>query len=303
MRGAALPPAAWWRDLRARAQRPPRTPRSGLWLPAQGALRCIGSLAPGLAERLAQPHRGEPAWIEPLHAGIASGAAPDASPDASPTDVTAGPAWCVRVPSEDRAALDEYLAALAAWLRDHGLSGPWRDELLAVEDDRGLRVAAIERGAVRPLGITTRAVHLAGRTPDGRHWIQQRSARKANDPGKLDTLMGGMISAADTLISALERETWEEAGLRMGALTQLQAVGRVSIDRPSSQAEGLGHVREHIDCYQAVLPADVEPSNQDGEVDAFFCMDEDELIARLVRDEFTLEAALVLGAALGWPRD
>jgi len=45
----------------------------------------------------------------------------------------------------------------------------------------------------------------------------------------------------------------------------------------------------------------VEPVNQDGEVDAFFCMDEGELLARLARDEFTLEAALVLGAAWGWP--
>ena len=287
--GAALPPAAWWREVLERAQCTPRQPRSTLWLQAQGAPRRIGSLAPVLADMLAQPHRGEPAWIEPLPASGSTRGAPAVA------------AWRVRTDADHRAAIDERLAALALSLRKRGLSGPWRDELLAVEDDSGLRVGAIERGAVRPLGITTRAVHLVGRTADGRHWIQQRSARKANDPGKLDTLMGGMISAADTLALALERETWEEAGLRMASLQQLRAVGRVSIDRPSSQAEGMGHVHEHIDCYQAVLPEGVEPVNQDGEVDAFFCMDEGELLARLARDEFTLEAALVLGAAWGWP--
>ncbi|MEY3473766.1 MAG: hypothetical protein RL087_224, partial [Pseudomonadota bacterium] len=66
--GAALPPAAWWREVLERAQCTPRQPRSTLWLQAQGAPRRIGSLAPVLADMLAQPHRGETAWIEPLPA-------------------------------------------------------------------------------------------------------------------------------------------------------------------------------------------------------------------------------------------
>lgn len=282
---AAPPSLAWWQGVRAQADQPPAQARSALWLHAQGAPRQIGSLAPPLAELLALPQRGEPAWVLPWQAG-----------------------WMLRPGSahatlhDGSAATDALLAALAASLRERRLAGPWRDELLAVDDAQGLRLGAIERGAVRPLGIVTHAVHLAGRSADGRHWIQQRSARKANDPGKLDTLMGGMISAADTLASALARETWEEAGLHLDALSGLRAAGRVTIRRPSSQAEGLGWVHEHIDCYEAVLPDGMLPANQDGEVDAFHCMSSDELRLRLERDEFTLEAALVLGAVLRWPQ-
>jgi hypothetical protein len=39
--------------------------------------------------------------------------------------------------------------------------------------------------------------------------VQQRALDKANDPGLWDTLMGGMVSAADTVATALARETWE----------------------------------------------------------------------------------------------
>ena len=74
----------------------------------------------------------------------------------------------------------------------------------------------MERAVVRPLGITTFAVHLLA-SPDGRHWVQQRSLTKPNDPGLWDTLMGGMIPASDSMAQALERETWEEAGLRLSS--------------------------------------------------------------------------------------
>ena len=72
-------------------------------------------------------------------------------------------------------------------------------------------IGQVERGAVRPLGIATQAVHLVGHAADGRIWVQQRALNKANDPGLWDTLMGGMVSAADTVATALVRETWEEA--------------------------------------------------------------------------------------------
>ena len=61
-------------------------------------------------------------------------------------------------------------------------------------------------------------MHLSGRSPDGRTWVQQRALDKANAPGLWDTLMGGMVSAQDTMDTALARETWEEAGLHLDAL-------------------------------------------------------------------------------------
>jgi hypothetical protein len=109
------------------------------------------------------------------------------------------------------------LNKIAVALHEAGLAGAWRDEQLAVPDQFGHRKGTVERAAVRPLGITTLAVHLVGQSLDGRFWVQQRAFDKSNDPGLWDTLMGGMVSAADTVETALVRETWEEAGLHTAA--------------------------------------------------------------------------------------
>ena len=154
-------------------------------------------------------------------------------------------------------------------------------------------MATVERAVVRPLGITTHAVHLVGRSPDGRHWVQQRSLSKPNDPGLWDTLMGGMVPASDSLAQALERETWEEAGLKLDQLARLEHGGRVTMRRPTDSGAG-GYVVEHIDWYRCVVPHGVEPVNQDGEVAQFRLMDAAELLQHLHGDQFTVEAALVL---------
>ena len=66
---------------------------------------------------------------------------------------------------------------------------------------------------MRPLGITTHAVHLVGWTPDGAVWVQQRAHDKATDPGLWDTTMGGLVTAGESIAATLMRETEEEAGL------------------------------------------------------------------------------------------
>ena len=175
----------------------------------------------------------------------------------------------------------------------------WRNEQLAVFNDAGQPVATAERGITRLLGITTRAVHLFGRTPDGRVWVQQRSLDKSNDPGLWDTLMGGMISAADTLQTALQRETWEEAGLHLEQLTAICPGGHFLVQRPSKQGNGTGYVVERINWFECVVPDAVLPLNQDGEVAQFALLEPDELKSRLEADQFTSEAACILVRVLG----
>ena len=114
--------------------------------------------------------------------------------------------------------LTESMARIALVMRDLKLTHVWRNEQLPVLDSRSSALGTIERAAVRPLGLSTRAVHLVGETSDGQFWIQQRAMTKANDPGLWDTLMGGMVSAVDTVETALERETFEEAGLQLHSL-------------------------------------------------------------------------------------
>lgn len=247
--------ADWLGRLRARADRPPLRPRMPLRL-AQGDA-VVGSVEPALGERLAAA--GLPV------AGRGDEFVVDGAADAS-------------------------FARIAHWLHGHGLAGRWRDELLAVSDEHGTVHGAIERAAVRPLGITTFAVHLAGRDPAGRWWLQQRAHDKATDPGLWDTLMGGLVADRESLAQTLERETWEEAGLRLAELTGLRPHGTLLVRRPVAE----GYMVERIAVYEAVVPGHLVPENQDGEVQRFECVDEATLRARLVADAFTLEAALAM---------
>ena len=189
------------------------------------------------------------------------------------------------------------LNQLADLLRDAGLAGAWRNEQLAVRNESGGQIGTGERGAVRPLGIATLAVHLVGQSPDGRFWVQQRAFDKPNDPGKWDTLMGGMVSSVDTVETALERETWEEAGLNIADLKNLRYGGRQSNCRPSSDGAA-GYMQEFIEWYVATLPDGLMPINQDGEVAQFALIDQAHLLAGMQRGEFTLEASLIMASLM-----
>ncbi|CAM3356457.1 NUDIX hydrolase [Paracidovorax anthurii] len=266
---------AWVPGARALARRPPAAPR----LPFAVAGQAVGTVAEGVLDEIASM-----------------------SPDLlrfllSKEEFDGGPRWHLAC---DAADATRALAALADALRRAGRCGPWRDEALAVCNAAGERIAVVERGAVRALGIATRAVHLVASAPDGRMWVQQRAFTKPSHPGRWDTLMGGMVSADDTLETALARETWEEAGLRVDALHALAHGGHVDFARPSDEGEGAGYMVERIDWFHATVPQGMEPVNQDGEVERFELLQPAEVHARLARGVFTPEAALVLAGFYGW---
>jgi 8-oxo-dGTP pyrophosphatase MutT (NUDIX family) len=116
---------------------------------------------------------------------------------------------------------------------------------------------------------------------------------KPNDPGLWDTLVGGMVPACDSTQQALERESWEEAGLKLEQLEDLRRGGRIDIRRPSGDGPH-GYVVEQVEWYRCVLPANAVPANQDGEVAQFRLMHSHELCEGLLREHFTVEAALIL---------
>lgn len=267
------PVPAWVAGARRKAQCPPVAPRVPLLLGRE----CVGSvdatvfsqigLQGLLGERLQLSqvqHLDQPAWALPAQDGT------------------------------------EALNALAQALRAAGRCGPWRDEQLAVCTPDGQRLATVERGAVRVLGLATQAVHLVGCTAGDAMWVQQRSFTKPNNPGQWDTLMGGMVSAADSLPQALARETWEEAGLRVEQLQALEHGGHVQFAQPSTEAVGAGYMVERIDWFHATVPDGVVPVNQDGEVARFECLTHGEVHERLAQGAFTPEAALVLAGFYGW---
>lgn len=251
----------WVAALRAEADRPPLRPRVPLWW--QGS--AIGSVEPDLLNemRLQPPSGGRIPLQKSEHGWHLEG------------------------------ELTATLAQLAVALRVAGIAHAWRDEQLAVTDEAGRVLGTVERAVVRPLGIATRAVHLLGFAPDGRQWVQLRALTKPNDPGLWDTLMGGMVPACDSVAQALERETWEEAGLKLSQVRHLERGGAVTLRTPTGDG-GPGYVVEHIDWYRCVVPGGVIPVNQDGEVDEFRAMPAEEITRRMLAAEFTREASLIL---------
>ena len=288
----------WLAALRAQLDEPPLRPR----VPLTWGTHLIGTVEPEFLEgiSLRTSSIGQKLLSKEVHSGSVS--------------------W--RVMGE----LTPSLAHIAQALREAKagqVAADWRDEQLAVHAwppvpplrvgppdgvkensgapgvflDAGQLLGTVERGVVRPLGVATQAVHLVGRSHDGRFWVQRRSLTKANDPGLWDTLMGGMVAASDTLDTALVRETWEEAGLRIGQMQQLLWGGRMT-QRAPARGDGAGYVVEHTEWFHAVLPEGMVPINQDGEVACFELLERDALVARLHNNEFTTEAALVWVAAL-----
>ena len=196
--------------------------------------------------------------------------------------------YCIAVPAQ------RSLAAIARWLHREGIAAHWRNELLAVVDDTGRNVGAVERGVERVLGLATEAVHLVGVAANGATWVQQRAASKSTDPGLWDTLMGGQVAAGERVGTTLVRETMEEAGIAVADLAHFEHRTPIVVRRPVRE----GYMIERIEVFRGTVPDPIVPVNRDGEVQRFECLADAALVERLCADEFTLEATLILGAEL-----
>lgn len=190
------------------------------------------------------------------------------------------------------------LAQMAHQIYARGWAPRFSAEPLAVCAPDGSVVGGVERAAARVLGIASRAVHLVGRSDDGRIWVQQRSPHKAQDPGMWDTLVGGTISADETEQSALERETLEESGIRISNLCDLQQHGWVGVSRPCPIAPAYGYFRERVLCVSAIIPRSIVPSNLDGEVARFALLTTTELCDWIRQGRLTPESAFIHASVL-----
>ena len=129
-------------------------------------------------------------------------------------------------------------------------------------------ITTIDRGAVPSFGITSRGVHCNGlvRRADGLHiWVAQRAANKLLDPGKLDHIVAGGISAGMGPSDTLLKEAGEEAAVPLDLAAQARPVAKIRYDM--ERAEGLR--RDLLYCYDLDLPEDFVPRPSDGEVEAF----------------------------------
>lgn len=184
-------------------------------------------------------------------------------------------------------------AVLQAWaiaLREQGVLANWRDEAMQLDQPDG-PFLAMERAAFRTFGLCTPSVHLNGwvAMPDGvQLWVAERSAHKFVDPGKLDNLVGGGVSAGEPLALALAREAWEEAGLHFRRVPR--PASTLHIHRRIQE----GVQEEQIAVHDTWLPAHFHPTNQDGEVADARLMPLPAVLAMLLDRHFTWDAGLVV---------
>lgn len=188
-------------------------------------------------------------------------------------------------------SLNDAIAEIAQMLNQAGCVTRWRDELLDLWSTDYTSLGAIERGVVRPLGALTRAVHLHAWSSTGGIWVARRSLTKPTDPGLWDTLVGGLIGWQEDPALALERESFEEAGLPAPIVqtrTPIRTIALLQRQLP----EGLQ--RELVLTAECVLDGSIRPENQDGESMTIECLPPEEVVSMIERDLFTVEAALTI---------
>lgn len=188
----------------------------------------------------------------------------------------------------------ETLEPIGRLLAKRGLCR-WRGELFDVRADASAPVLGqVDRGALPVLGIEALGVHVNGlvERADGPHlWIARRAADKALDPGKLDHIVAGGVSAGLMPEATLVKEAAEEAAIPADLARRAVRVGKIAyaMERP----EGLR--RDVLYCYDLVLPEDFRPHAADGEVESFALWPLPRVLAT-VRDttEFKFNVNLVL---------
>ena len=145
----------------------------------------------------------------------------------------------------------------------------WRDEDFDVRaHEDGPVLATLDRGVLPDLGIAATGVHMNGLVErDGETflWVARRAANKLLDPGKLDHLAAGGVSAGMTPGATIAKEAEEECGLAGALAAGIRPVG--TIRYVMARPEGLR--RDVLRCYDVVLPADWQPEAMDGEVESF----------------------------------
>ncbi len=145
----------------------------------------------------------------------------------------------------------------------------FRNEAFDVMADRdGPSLGRIDRGALPAFGLLAAGVHVNGlvEKPDGTHlWVGRRASDKLLDPGKLDHLVAGGISAGHSPEQTLVKEGGEECSLP--PLLARQAVKVAEISYSMQRPEGLR--RDLLHCFDLTLPPDWVPVPNDGEVEAF----------------------------------
>ncbi|PSJ81026.1 NUDIX hydrolase [Neisseria iguanae] len=189
-------------------------------------------------------------------------------------------------------SLGDALQHMAYNWKQLGTLHGWRDERFDVCHENKI-LFPLERAAFRPLGLLSKAVHLNGFTfknGEWQLWIGRRSKHKAVDPNKLDNLVSGGVSCGEDITATMLRESEEEAGLSAHHMQDLTLCNQLHSLRPVSR----GLHNEVLYIFDTVLPADIIPKNQDGEVADFELLTVVQVVEAMLSDIMMSDAQLVI---------
>lgn len=197
------------------------------------------------------------------------------------------------------AARSKAVADVIGALHQAGTITGWRNERYAVVTAFDAPpLLHIERAAARFFGTTTYAAHANGYCGSGvecEMWLARRAASKPIDPGMLDNLVGGGMSAGVPPLQTIVREAWEEAGIPESLARKAVAAGTVDLLREVPE----GVQSEVIFAFDLELPREFMPHNEDGEVAEFHRCSLPEVSGILNgAGRITLDASLVIVAFL-----
>jgi 8-oxo-dGTP pyrophosphatase MutT (NUDIX family) len=195
-------------------------------------------------------------------------------------------------------ALQAFLVHQAAQGR---LTG-WRGEFFAWWPDKpafppALDVSpflCVERAGFRHLGMMSHAVHIHGFLPQGDLWCGRRSGQKATDPGLLDNVAAGGLTAGESPLTTAVRELAEEASLHLPNPDRLRWCGAIRTQRLEPQ----GWHDEQLLVYTLHLSEQEIPINADGEVQEFLRLNPGEVVSRMQSGQFTVDACASLAQSL-----
>ncbi|MEW9898114.1 DUF4743 domain-containing protein [Chitinivorax sp. PXF-14] len=190
------------------------------------------------------------------------------------------------------AGLTDAMAAVCESLCGDGWFPGWRGERFAFTPRGGGRpLFDMERGAFRRFGLMSCAVHLNGYADGGdAMWVARRSDSKAVDPGRWDNLAGGGVTAGEQPRRTLLREAEEESGVPASLSAQARYLGQCRVCRAVDD----GFHDECLYLYDLDLPAGFAPVGRDGEVAEHALLGIEQVLAQIVADRFTVDAALVI---------
>ena len=148
------------------------------------------------------------------------------------------------------------------------------DELFSCRNTiEGKELFKVDRKLVEFLGIRGYGVHLiiyTKRNNSYKLWVPKRNKKKLASPSKFDNSVAGGVRAGEGIFGALEREAYEEAGLKKEQLNNVKLVGTLNYNWKNSVYTLR---RDTLYLFDLEVDDKFKPYCLDGEVEKFQLMD------------------------------